>query len=283
MCGTTLTAAPVPAVLLNSGATMPSVGLGTYEIPDAQAESVIRWAARIGYRLIDTAASYGNERGVGAGIRAADVPREDFFVVTKIRGRDHGYDATARALEASLDRLGLDYLDLFLIHWPLPRQDRYVDTWRAMAKLSANGLVKSIGVSNFTPAHLDRLEQETGIVPAVNQVQINPRLAQTAWREHAADRGIVLQSWGPLGHGGSLLQDPVVEGIADFHGKTAGQAVLRWHLDNGLVPIPKTKRPSRLAENLGVFDFHLTSDDHRELELLDGAQSAMDPDTYEEF
>ncbi|MFD8985000.1 aldo/keto reductase [Streptomyces sp. NPDC059564] len=283
MCGSTITAAHVPTVLLNSGTSMPSMGLGTYEIPDTQAEAVVRWAARVGYRLIDTAASYGNEHGVGAGIRAADVPREDFFVVTKVRGRDHGYDATARALEASLQRLGLDYLDLLLIHWPLPRQDRYVDTWRAMAKLAADGLVKSIGVSNFTPAHLDRLEQETGIVPAVNQVQINPRLAQTSWREHAAAKGIVLQSWGPLSHGGSLLHDPMVEGIANFHGRTPGQAVLRWHLDNGLVPIPKTKRPSRLAENLGVFDFHLTSNDHRDLDLLDGSQSAMDPDTHEEF
>ncbi|RSS83594.1 aldo/keto reductase [Streptomyces sp. WAC06614] len=273
----------VPTVLLNSGAMMPTIGLGTYEIPDADVPDVVRRAARIGYRLIDTAARYGNERGVGEGVRTAEVPREEFFVVSKVRGGDQGYDATLHALEESLRRMGLDHLDLYLIHWPLPRQDLYVDTWRAMARLAAEGRVRSIGVSNFTPAHLDRLEQETGVVPAVNQVQINPRLPQTAWQEYAATKGIVLQSWGPLGHGGSLLTEPVVHSVAERHGRTPGQAVLRWHLDNGLVPIPKTVRPVRLAENFAVFDFRLTADDHASLDTLAGTQTAMDPDVHEEF
>ncbi|MFE5539115.1 aldo/keto reductase [Streptomyces sp. NPDC056492] len=272
-----------PTVRLSSGAAMPKIGLGTYEIPDADAAHVIRRATRIGYRLIDTAASYGNERGVGEGVRSAAVPREELFVVSKVRGRDQGHDATLRALEASLRRMGLDRLDLYLIHWPLPRHDRFVETWRAMARLVAEGLVRSIGVSNFTPAHLDRLERETGIVPAVNQVQINPCLTQTPWQRYAADKGIVLQSWGPLGHGGALLREPVVERVAGRHGRTPGQVVLRWHLDHGLVPIPKTVRPQRLVENLGVFDFRLTRDDHRALASLAGTQTAMDPDAHEEF
>ncbi|MFI8266307.1 aldo/keto reductase [Streptomyces sp. NPDC085665] len=277
------TATQVPTVRLNSGATMPTIGLGTYEIPDADAAQVIRWATRIGYRLIDTAASYGNERGVGEGVHSAGVPREELFVVSKVRGRDQGYDATLRALEASLRRMGLDRLDLYLIHWPLPRHDRFVETWRAMARLAAEGLVTSIGVSNFTPDQLNRLEEETGIVPAVNQVQINPLLTQTLWRRYAAVKGIVLQSWGPLGHGGALLTEPVVKGVAERHGRTPGQAVLRWHLDSALVPIPKTVRPQRLAENLGVFDFRLTHDDHKALASLAGTQIAVNPDTYEEF
>ncbi|MFI5671059.1 aldo/keto reductase [Streptomyces sp. NPDC051704] len=277
------TATQIPAVRLNSGATMPTIGLGTYEIPDADAAQVVRWAARIGYRLVDTAASYGNERGVGEGVRSAGVPREELFVVSKVRGRDQGYDATLRALDASLRRMGLDRLDLYLIHWPLPHHDRFVETWRAMARLAAEGLATSIGVSNFTPAQLNRLEEETGIVPAVNQVQISPRLTQTLWRRYAAVKGTVLQSWGPLGHGGALLTEPAVKDVAERHGRTPGQAVLRWHLDNGLVPIPKTVRPQRLAENLGVFDFRLTHDDHKALASLAGTQIAMDPDTYEEF
>ncbi|MFF0220238.1 aldo/keto reductase [Streptomyces vinaceus] len=273
----------VPEVLLNSGASMPAIGLGTYEIPDADVPRVIGWAARIGYRMFDTAARYGNERGVGEGVRSAPVPREELFVVSKVRGSEQGYDATLHALDASLRRTGLDYLDLYLIHWPLPRQDRYVGTWRAMARLAAEGRVRSIGVSNFTPDHLDRLIGETGVVPAVNQLQINPRLPQTPWQEYARAKGVVVQSWGPLGHGGSLLDEAVVKEVAERHGRTPGQVVLRWHLDNALVPIPKTVRPQRLTENLGVFDFRLTEADHTALGTLAGTQSAMDPDAHEEF
>ncbi|MBX9394396.1 aldo/keto reductase [Streptomyces sp. TRM72054] len=272
-----------PLVRLNSGTAMPKIGLGTYQIADAEVADVIRQAARLGYRLIDTAASYGNERGVGLGVRSAGAPREDFFVVSKVRGADHGYGPTMRALEASLDRMRLDYLDLLLIHWPLPGQGFYVDTWRAMARLRADGRVKSIGVSNFTPAHLDRLEAETGIVPAVNQIQLNPRITQDQGRTYAAEKGIVVQSWGPLSHGASLLAEPVIRNLAERHGKTPGQIVLRWHLDLDLVPLPKTVHTQRLATNIDVFDFRLSSAEHAQIAQLAGTQIPMDPDIHHEY
>ncbi|MGW7824741.1 aldo/keto reductase [Streptomyces puniciscabiei] len=270
----------VPTVRLRSGGRMPRIGLGTHQIPDQDVAGVVRQAARYGYRLVDTAASYGNECGVGAGVRSACAPREDFFVTSKLRGGDHGHDATLRAVDTTLAAMGLDYLDLYLIHWPLPRQDRYVDSWRAMARLRAEGRVRNIGVSNFTPAHLDRLEAETGVVPAVNQIQLNPRIAQQGWRTYARDKGIVIQSWGPLSHGASLLAEPVVRRLAERHGRTPAQIVLRWHLDLGLVPVPKTVHAERLARNIDVFGFRLSGDDRALLAALDGTQAPMDPDTH---
>lgn len=272
----------IPAVKLHTGTVMPTLGLGTWQMTDSQAESLVPAAAELGYRLIDTAAFYENEAGVGRGIRSSGVAREDFFVASKINGADQGYDAALRAFDASLSRLGLDYLDLYLIHWPLPMRGLYVETWRAFAKLQADGRVRSIGVSNFTPEHLDRINAETGIVPVVNQIQLNPRIPQEAWRSYANEHDIMVQSWSPLGQGGSLLNDTAIQRVAARHNKTPAQVVLRWHLDLGLVPIPKSANVDRLAANRDVFDFRLDPADFQEFSSLAGTDVPMDPRTFEQ-
>jgi len=271
----------VPTVPLNSDVAMPALGLGTWTMTDAEAARTIPLAARLGYRMIDTATYYRNERGVGEGIRRSHVPRAEFFIVTKLTGRDHGYDRAMRGFEESLARLGVDYLDLYMIHWPLPMRDRYVDTWRALVQLRADGRVRAIGVSNFTPEHVDRIVAETDVVPAVNQIQLNPRVTQPASRAHAARRGIVVQAWQPLCLGGSLLTEPVIRIIARCHGRTPAQVVLRWHIEHGLVPIPKSAHEERLASNIDVFDLRLTPEDHTLISELDGTEIAVDPTTTE--
>lgn len=272
----------IPAVKLHTGTVMPTLGLGTWQMTDSQSESLVPAAAELGYRLIDTAAFYENEGGVGRGIRSSGVAREDFFVASKINGADQGYDAALRAFDASLSRLGLDYLDLYLIHWPLPMRGLYVETWRAFAKLLADGRVRSIGVSNFTPEHLDRINAETGIVPVVNQIQLNPRIPQEAWRSYANEHDIMVQSWSPLGQGGSLLNDTAIQRVAARHNKTPAQVVLRWHLDLGLVPIPKSANVDRLAANRDVFDFRLDPADFQDISSLAGTDVPMDPHTFEQ-
>ncbi|MFD7080026.1 aldo/keto reductase [Streptomyces sp. NPDC059918] len=264
---------------------MPALGMGTHRIPDLDLPEVVRAAAGHGYRMIDTATAYGNERGVGEGIRRAGLPREDFFVVSKLAGRDQGYDSALRGFEASLRRTGLDYLDLYLVHWPMPARGRYADTWRAFVRLLDEGRVRAIGVSNFLPEHIDRINDETGVLPAVNQIQIDPRVTQRPWRTYAARRRIVVQSWSPLGAGGPLLGDPVVRTVAARHGVTPAQAVLRWHLELGLVPIVKSADPARLAENAAVFSsghFALDDADRATLAELDGTRTPMDPAVFEE-
>lgn len=272
----------IPSITLNSGVEMPRLGLGTWQIPDHDAAGVVQTAAELGYRMIDTAAFYGNERGIGEGLRKTEVPREQFFVISKVNGRDQGYDAALRACEASLNRLGVDHLDMYLIHWPMPMRDLYVDTWRAFVRLRDEGRVRAIGVSNFTPGHLDRLVAETGVVPAVNQVQLNPRIARVDWRAYAERHGIALQSWSPLGQGGPLLAEQAITAAAKRHGRTPAQIVLRWHLDLGLVPIPKSADPRRLAANTEVFDFALSTVEHQEIAALDGTEIPMDPETFEQ-
>jgi 2,5-diketo-D-gluconate reductase A len=271
----------VPSMMLRDGVAMPRLGLGTWTLTDADAAAVVPEAVRLGYRMIDTAALYGNEWGVGEGIRRSGVPRAEFFVISKVSGRDHGYDPTLAAFDRSLDLLGLDYLDLYLIHWPLPRRDRYVDTWRAFARLLADGRVRAIGVSNFLPAYLDRLVDEVGVPPAVNQIQLNPRIPQPAARAYAARHHIAVQSWQPLCRGESLLAEPAVLAVAERHGRTPAQVVLRWHLEQGLVPLPRSRRPERLAGNLDVFGFRLYPDDHARLAELDGTEVPDDPATTE--
>jgi diketogulonate reductase-like aldo/keto reductase len=275
----------VPTVTLNNGVTMPQLGLGTAGPGDEETRRRVREALSVGYRLIDTAARYGNEVGVGQGIADSGIPREEVFVGTKLRGADQGYDSTRKALEGSLGRLGLDYVDLYLIHWPLPRLDQYAESWRAMAEMLAEGKIRAVGVSNFLPAHLDRLAAESSVVPAVNQIELHPWLPQRQQRADDDRRGIVTQSWSPLARGGDLLEEPVFATIADRYGRTPGQVILRWHVQLGLVPIPKSGNAERLRQNLEVFDFQLTEDDMAEIDTVAGSNrgSGLDPRTHEEF
>ena len=228
-----------PTIPFNDGRSIPQIGLGVWRTPEETAAEVVAHAIRAGYRHVDTAKVYGNEAGVGAGIRDSGVPRAEVFLTTKVWNDDQGYDATLRAFEASLGRLGLDYADLYLIHWPAPRQDRYVETWKALVRLRAEGRARSVGVSNFTAAHLERIIAETGETPALNQIEIHPDFPQTALRAAHARLGIVTQSWSPLGRG-ELLGNPAFGAVAQKHGRTPAQVVIRWHLDQGLVVIPKT-------------------------------------------
>jgi len=263
---------------LSTGATIPAIGLGTWPLDDAQVTITVADAVGIGYRLVDTAAKYGNEAGVGQGLRDADVARARLFVTTKLDGGYQGGDRAVAGLDASLGRLGLDYVDLLLIHWPLPARDLYVDTWRTFIRLQESGKARAIGVSNFKPAHLERLIDETAVVPAVNQIELDPTLARTATREYHSAHGILTQAWSPLGRG-ETLANPVITQIAARVGKSAAQVILRWHLQLGISAVPKSASPARLAENLDVFDFALTADDLAAIGGLDrGEAAAQDSD-----
>ncbi|MDF3144291.1 MULTISPECIES: aldo/keto reductase [unclassified Streptomyces] len=273
----------IPTHTLNDGTTLPALGLGTWPMDDAQAEQAVHDALELGYRLVDTATNYRNETGVGRGVAGSGVPREEIVVTTKLPGRHHGYEETLASFEESRARLGLDYVDLYLIHWPLPRVDKYVDSWKAMIKLQEDGLVRSIGVSNFTAEHLERLEKETGVLPCVNQIELHPFFPQAELRAFHTGKGIVTESWSPLAPGTSLLEDPVVTGIADALGATPGQVVLRWHVQLGAVPIPKSADPGRQRTNLDVFGFELSAD--HMTAIADRAQRRRggDPEVHEEF
>jgi 2,5-diketo-D-gluconate reductase A len=262
---------------LNSGAIIPQIGLGVWQVENEQAADVVRTAIEAGYRSIDTAAIYGNEDGVGEGIRRSGVPRDQLFITTKLWNDRHGTEAALKALDESLKRLRLDYVDLFLIHWPTPRLNAYVETWRALARLKQYGRAKSIGVSNFKIPHLQRLLDETGIVPSVNQIELHPRFQQNALRDFHAKHGIATESWSPLGQG-TLLNDPLIAGIARKHGRTPAQVILRWHLENSLIAIPKSVTPSRIAENIDVFAFELPEDDMAKIATLDSANGRIGPD-----
>ncbi|MGW5510330.1 aldo/keto reductase [Streptomyces albogriseolus] len=273
----------IPQHTLDDGTMIPALGLGTWPMDDAEAERAVTSALHAGYRLIDTAANYRNETGVGRAVAGAGVPREEIVVTTKLPGRHHGYEETLASFEESRARLGLEYVDLYLIHWPLPRVDRYVDSWKAMVKLREDGLVRSIGVSNFTPAHIERLEKETGVLPSVNQVELHPFFPQEELRAHHADKGVLTESWSPLGRGSRLLDDLAVAAVADAHGVTPAQAVLRWHVQLGAVPVPKSSDPRRQRANLDVFGFEL--DDAQMRTLSDRAHRRIggDPEAHEEF
>lgn len=272
-------ATAVPAIPLNSGTTIPQLGLGTWPLDDAEVEQAVVTAAELGYRHVDTAAKYGNETGVGRGVRASGLAREDWFVTTKLDGGYQGDDRAIAGLDASLQRLGLDYVDLLLIHWPLPARDEYVSTWETFIRLQQSGKTKAIGVSNFKPAHLDRLIAETGVTPAVNQIELSPAIPRLEQRAYGAQHGIVTESWSPIGGSGDLLAQPVLAALAAKHGKTPGQIVLRWHVQNGLVAIPKSRNRERMARNLAVFDFTLDIDDLAALDGLDqGPDAGVDSD-----
>ncbi|MGY0070935.1 aldo/keto reductase [Streptomyces sp. QTS137] len=251
----------VPPITLNNGVTMPQLGFGVWQVPDTEAETAVAAALEAGYRSIDTAAVYGNEAGTGRAVASSGIPREDLFVTTKLWNDDQGYDTTLRGFDASLSKLGLDYVDLYLIHWPMPARGRYVDTYRAFEKLYAEGRIRAIGVSNFLPEHLEHLLEETSVVPAVNQIELHPHLQQSAAREYHAERGIATEAWSPLGSGKGLLEVPAIVAIARKHGRTPAQVVLRWHLQLGNVVIPKSVTPSRIEENIDVFGFSLDTED----------------------
>ena len=268
-----------PTIELNNGVDMPLIGLGTYPLNDRQVAETVVAATAVGYRLIDTAAKYGNESGVGNGIRACGVPREELFVTTKLDGGYQGGDRAIPGLDASLGRLRSDYVDLLLIHWPLPWRGLFVDTWTTFEKILASGKARAIGVSNFLPAHLDILAAQSGVVPAVNQIELNPAVARIAVRGYDDDHGIVTQAWSPLGRG-DLLTDPTVTAIGDRLGRSPGQVILRWHIQHGLSAIPKSANPSRLAENIAVFDLELSAQDMAALDQLDrGEAAARNSDT----
>ncbi|MER7723005.1 aldo/keto reductase [Streptomyces sp. NPDC096323] len=259
----------VPSLTLNNGVEMPQLGFGVWQVPDDEAETAVATAIESGYRSIDTAAIYQNEVGTGKAIAASGVAREELFVTTKLWNTEQGYDAALRAFDASLDKLGLEYVDLYLIHWPVPAKDAYVDTYRAFEKIYADGRAKAIGVSNFLPEHLERLLGETSVVPALNQIELHPQLQQAESRALHAQHGIATEAWSPLGSGKGLLEVPTVVAVAQKHGRTPAQAVLRWHLQTGNVVIPKSVTPSRIAENIDVFDFELDADDLAAFAALD--------------
>ena len=271
----------VPDLSLNGGTTIPQLGFGVFKVDDDGAERAVTTALETGYRLIDTAKLYGNEAGVGRAVRASGLPREDVYVTSKVWNDDQGYDATMRAFEGSAQRLDLGVIDLFLIHWPFPGEDLYVDTWRALLHLKEQGAIRSVGVSNFVPAHLERIIAETGVVPVLNQVELHPRLQQPGLRAFHEENHIATEAWSPLGRDSGLLDDPVVQRIAAARGVTPAQAVLRWHLDLGNVVIPKSVTPARIAENFDVFGFSLDADDHQALAGMDrGERIGPDPEVF---
>jgi 2,5-diketo-D-gluconate reductase A len=270
----------VPTITLRDDGQIPQLGFGVFQIPPQEtAEAVIR-ALEAGYRHIDTAAAYGNEAAVGEAIRASGLAREEIFVTTKCFNDDQGYAAAGRALRTSLELLGFDYVDLYLIHWPVPSRDQYVPTWNAFIEAQEEGLVRSIGVSNFQPAHLERVIKETGVTPSVNQIELHPRLQQAGLRREHADLGIATEAWSPLAQG-QVLEDPTIAGIAEAHGRTPGQVVLRWHLQLGNVVIPKSVTPERIVENFDLFGFELSDTDMERIADLDrGERTGPDPDTF---
>jgi len=271
----------VPAVRLNDGADVPQFGFGVFQIPTEQTVTAVRTALDAGYRHIDTAQMYGNEAEVGRAIAESGVPREEIFVTTKLNNDCHGYDAALGALDESLRKLGFDHVDLFLIHWPRPQEGRYVETWTALEKLKADGKARSVGVSNFTVEHLERLAERTGTVPAVNQIELHPQFPQAALRAYHAEHGIATEAWSPIGQGGDLLQDGRLRALADGHGRSPAQVVLRWHIQLGNIVFPKSVTPERIRENIDVFDFELSADDMAVVDGLDtGTRKGPDPNRF---
>jgi 2,5-diketo-D-gluconate reductase A len=271
----------IPSVDLGGDVTIPQLGLGVFQIPGDETERVVLEALEAGYRHVDTAAIYGNEDGVGRAVAASGLARDEVFVTTKLWNRDQGAERAPRALAASLEQLGLDYVDLYLIHWPAPGQDKYVQTWEALLELPQEGLARAIGVSNFQVPHLERIIEATGVSPAINQIELHPWLQQAQLRAFGAQARIVTEAWSPLAQAGDRLADPVLIEIAQAYDKTVAQVILRWHLQLGNVVIPKSVTPARIAQNADLFDFALGGDDLARIAQLDaGDRTGFDPDTF---
>lgn len=263
-------------ITLNDGATIPQLGLGVWQVDRGITADVVGWAIKAGYRLIDTAEGYQNEEGVGEAIRRADVQRGELFITSKLRNGAHQRDAALRAFDDTMEKLGVEQIDLFLIHWPVPSRDKYVEAWKTLVELKQAGRIKSIGVSNFNRDHLERIIGETGVVPVANQIELHPRFQQHALREFHARHDIHTESWSPLGSG-RLLSDPTIAGIAGKHGKSAAQTIIRWHLQQGLIVIPKSVRQDRIAANFDVFDFELDGQDLKTIAGMDSADGRDGP------
>ena len=270
--------ADVPNIPLRDGSEIPQMGFGVFQIPPEETVEATLLAFQSGYRHIDTARAYRNEAEVGQAFRASGLDRDDVFITTKCFNDDHGHDQARNAFKASLERLELDFVDLYLIHWPVPSRDLYVETWKAFVELQAEGLVRSIGVSNFQPAHLERIVSETGVTPSVNQIELHPHLQQPGLRRVHEERGIVTEAWSPLAQG-QVLDEPEIVRIAQELGKTPAQVVLRWHVQLGNVVFPKSVTPERIRENIDIFDFALSDDDMTAIEGLErGERTGPDPD-----
>jgi 2,5-diketo-D-gluconate reductase A len=271
----------VPSVDLGGDVTIPQLGLGVFQTPADETERVVLQAFEAGYRHVDTARIYRNEEGVGRAVAASGLPRDEVFVTTKLWNDDHGRDRAPGALAASLERLGLEYVDLYLIHWPAPKQDKYLETWEALLELQQEGLARAVGVSNFQVAHLERIIEATGVSPAINQVELHPWLQQSALRAFHADARIATEAWSPLAQGGDRLRDPVLSEIAEAYDKSVAQVILRWHLQLGNVVIPKSVTPERIAQNIDVFDFALSDDDLGRIAALDAEdRTGFHPDRF---
>ncbi|RVD61597.1 aldo/keto reductase [Mesorhizobium sp. M2D.F.Ca.ET.185.01.1.1] len=262
---------------LNDGSTIPQIGLGVWQVEPSITAKVVRWGIEAGYRLIDTAEGYRNEEGVGEAIRAAGVPRSELFITSKLRNGAHQRDAALRAFDDTMQKLGIDRIDLFLIHWPVPAQNKYLEAWKTLVELQKAGRIKSVGVSNFNQDHLERIIGETGVTPVVNQIELHPRFQQRDKRDFHRKHNIHIESWSPLGSG-RLLADPMLEKLAKKHGKSVAQVIIRWHLQEGLIVIPKSIHQERIAGNFDVFGFELDADDMQTIRGMDSADGRTGPD-----
>ncbi|SEP62047.1 MULTISPECIES: aldo/keto reductase [Pseudomonas] len=268
----------IPSLQLNDGHHIPQFGLGTWKTPNEEAPQLIRSALEMGYRHIDTAAAYNNEEGVGQGIAESGIDRSELFVTTKLWNERQGFDETLKAFDESLSKLKLDYVDLYLIHWPCPKADKFLDTWKAFLRLREEGRVRSVGVSNFRQEDLEQIILETGVTPVVNQIEVHPLLQQNALREVNRQKNILTEAWSPLAQGGELLKHPLFQELAKKHGKTPAQVILRWHVELGSIIFPKSTNPERIRENADIFDFSLDSDDMQKIAALDeGKRLGPDP------
>ena len=271
----------VPGIELNNGTTIPQLGFGVFQIDPSDTAETVRAALDAGYRHIDTAQMYGNEAEVGEAVAKSDIPRDQLWITTKCNNSNHGYEDSQTALDESLRVMGLDHVDLYLIHWPLPGKDLYVDTWKGLEQAQADGKTRTIGVSNFQPHHLDRLLEETETVPAINQIELHPHMQQAGLRSYHERHGIRTEAWSPIGQGKGLLDAPEFADIAQAHGKSAAQVVLRWHIQLGNIIFPKSVTPERIRENFAIFDFELSDDEMNTINNMEKAERlGPDPDEF---